>query len=72
MSKVRMVSGSVDDLFVDACSAHLERMSNGHYWLGLTLPNGETIDIDIAGTRRVDALLREGVAHFGRATQVKS
>lgn len=41
---------SADDELVVSCPklVHLERMSNGSWWLGITLPNGETLHVDLA------------------------
>jgi len=68
MSKVNIDKDGIDDLFVDACAVRLERMDKGFYWIGLTLPSGETIHIDIVGAScahsKVSALLRDGAAAF--------
>ena len=50
----------IDDMFLRGVDVHLERMDTNYYWLGITLPDGRTVHIDIHGKRRIDAVLREG------------
>jgi hypothetical protein len=51
---------SVDDLFIDNCAVHLERMSNSFYWCGIYF-DGKQIDLDIViekGRRVIRARVR--------------
>ena len=48
---------SVDDLFASG-HIHLERMSNTHYWLGITI-DGVTYHIDFHSKRKITAFARE-------------
>ena len=42
---------SIDDLFAEGCSVHLERMDNGFYWMGIYCADGREIHIDIVNKR---------------------
>lgn len=50
---------SVDDLFTESASIHIERMSATHYWIGITDANGTTIHVDIVSKRRIKAHVRQ-------------
>lgn len=49
---------SVDDLFANGAHVHLERMSNTHYWLGITI-DGVTHHFDLHSKRKIVAFPRQ-------------
>lgn len=51
---------SVDDMFVRNCDVHLERMSNGYYWLGIYVDRDptKTVHVELTSKRRIKAWVR--------------
>jgi hypothetical protein len=45
---------SLDDMFIENCDVHIERMDNGFYWIGIYVDE-EIVHIDITAPREIRA-----------------
>ena len=52
--EVRIQPGEtvIDEVCVDQAQVHLEQISSGSWWLGLTLPDGKQIHINLFTKRK--------------------
>lgn len=48
----------VDDLFANGANVHLERMSNTHVWIGITVGD-RTFHVDIHSKRKIGVFARD-------------
>lgn len=53
--------GSIDEVLVEFSNGyfHLERMDNGYFWAGITLPNKKRIHLDLTSRGKIKASIRE-------------
>ena len=65
MFKLLANQGSLALLEVVRCNVHLENLTRGHYWLGITLSSGELVHVDFTTRGYLKAVVR---AHPTRAS----
>lgn len=49
--EIRKVGGEIDEIVCPQCNFHLEQMSDGHWWIGIDTPGGQSLEI-VLSTRR--------------------
>ena len=50
----------LDEVLVNHCSVHIERMTTTEFWIGITRPDGKMLHVNIGTKRaRVDAMVQE-------------
>ena len=45
--------GTFDELFLRSASVHIERMDNGHIWMGFNAPNTDNVTLDFYSSRPI-------------------
>jgi hypothetical protein len=64
--EVRKINGAVDEIVCDRCSFHLEQMDNGHWWIGIDTPGGQSLHINLSTRMRVLSGRRSDILAFAQ------
>lgn len=53
------LDGTLDEVVAKGCHFHLEQMDDGHWWIGIDLPDGQLIHINLTSNAKILASVEE-------------
>ena len=55
---VRHANGNLDEVVAENVTFHLEQMNDGHWWIGITHPDGKVDHINLTTKRNAEIVGR--------------
>lgn len=63
--------GQLDEVVATPGWVHLEKMDWGHWWLGITLSNGDVIHVNLTSKKKIQAVVLEDTVNTRRTLERK-